>query len=141
MRTSMTKPVAQAAGQDDIFSKPAVAGHNSFWTKFFPKKSERMYAIAFDLDQEQLGIHYPGATITNAYEVIRRELEKHGFQRQQGSVYFGSQTVTPVTCVVAVQALQARNPWFARVVSDIRMLRIEEHNDLMPAIGELRLDL
>ena len=58
-----------------------------------------MYAIAFDLDQEALKIHYPGNTPTNAYEAIRRGLEKFGFQRQQGSVYFGNESVTPVICV------------------------------------------
>ena len=100
-----------------------------------------MYAIAFDLDQEALKIHYPGNTPTNAYEAIRRGLETFGFQRQQGSVYFGNESVTPVVCVMAVQAVQRAYPWFAKSVSDIRMLRIEEHNDLMPAIGELQLDL
>jgi virulence-associated protein VapD len=40
---------------------------------------------------------------------------------------------------MAVQAVQKRYPWFAKVLTDIRMLRIEEHNDLMPAIGELDL--
>ena len=94
-----------------------------------------MYAIAFDLDQEQLRIHYPGNSLTNAYEAIRRELEAFGFFRQQGSVYFGDEHVTPVTCVMAVQAVQKRHTWFAKAVSDIRMLRIEENNDLMPAIG------
>ena len=100
-----------------------------------------MYAIAFDLDQEQVRIHYPGNSPTNAHEAIRRELEAFGFVRQQGSVYFGNEHVTPVTCVMAVQAVQKRHAWFAKVVSDIRMLRIEEHNDLMPAIGDLELDL
>jgi virulence-associated protein VapD len=116
-------------------------GHNSFWTRLFSKKGGRMYAIAFDLDQEQLRIHYPGNSPTNAYEAIRRELEAFGFVRQQGSVYFGNDHVTPVTCVMAVQALQKRHGWFAKTVSDIRMLRIDEHNDLMPAIGDLDLDL
>ena len=100
-----------------------------------------MYAIAFDLDQEQLRIHYLGNSSTNAHEAIRRELEAFGFVRQQGSVYFGNEHVTPVTCVMAVQAVQKRHAWFAKTISDIRMLRIEEHSDLMPAIGDLELDL
>jgi virulence-associated protein VapD len=71
--------------------------------------------------------------------VVYRILQGFGFTRQQGSVYFGNPHVTPVTCVMAVQAVQRDQPWFARVVNDIRMLRIEEHSDLMPAIGELDL--
>lgn len=100
-----------------------------------------MYAICFDLDQEALKRHYPANDHTGAYHVIRRALERFGFSRQQGSVYFGDQHVTPVTCVMAVQALQREEAWFARVVTDIRMLRIEEHNDLMPAIAQQELEL
>jgi len=99
----------------------------------------RMYAISFDLDTDALARHYRGSNPKYGYEEIRRVLEKHGFGWQQGSVYFGNKHVTPVTCVVAVQAVQQQYPWFAKVVRDIRMLRIEENNDLMPAIGELDL--
>ena len=98
-----------------------------------------MYAICFDLDQDGLKRHYPGDTHTNAYDSIRRVLEKFGLSRRQGSVYFGDQHVTPVTCVMAVQGVQKAHSWFGKVVIDIRMLRIEEHNDLMPAIAQLEL--
>ncbi|MCW5688490.1 MAG: virulence factor [Pseudolabrys sp.] len=100
-----------------------------------------MYAIAFDLNQDSLRRHYPGPTHTNAYEDVARVLQRHGFRRQQGSVFFGNANVTPVTCVLAVQDVVKAHPWFANVVTDIRMLRIEENNDLMPAVGEMTLDL
>lgn len=111
-------------------------GHNR-WRLPAPEKPSRMYAIAFDLDQEALRTHYHGAYPNHAYDDIRKVLQEHGLVRQQGSVYFGDHTVTPVTCVMAVQAIQKRFPWFNRVLSDIRMLRIEENNDLMPALGEI----
>jgi len=114
-------------------------GHNGRWPTGVIRGGGRMYAICFDLDQEALKRHYPSATHTNAYDDICRALEKYGFARQQGSVYFGDAHVTPVTCVMAVQAVQQRYSWFAKVLTDIRMLRIEEHNDLMPAISQLDL--
>jgi virulence-associated protein VapD len=95
-----------------------------------------VYAICFDLDQDALARHYPGATHTNGYGEIKAILGKHGFHPQQGSVYFGDEHQTPVTCVLAVQAVQQACPWFRHAVSDIRMLRIEENNDLAPALGE-----
>lgn len=105
------------------------------------KGSERMYAIAFDLDTNALQAHYDPQKWRNAYGDISREFALHGFQGQQGSLYFGRSGTTPVTCVLAVQAVGKRYPWFAKVVRDIRMLRIEENNDLMPAIGQLDLPL
>lgn len=92
-----------------------------------------MYAIAFDLDIEQLRVHY-GDPYNNAYVEIRKVLEGHQFQWQQGSVYFGSPAVTAATVMVAVIDLTNRLPWFAASVRDIRMLRIEELNDLMPVV-------
>lgn len=102
----------------------------------------RMYAIAFDLDTEVLQISYFGASWRNAYEDIRRVLATHHFDRQQGSVYFGdADKVDPVRSVLAVQDLTRQFAWFANSVSDIRMLRIEENNDLRPAIDEMKAAL
>jgi virulence-associated protein VapD len=89
-----------------------------------------MYAIAFDLDTEALQKNYGSPSWQNAYRDIRDALFDRGFTWQQGSVQFGGPDVTPVTCVLAVQDLNRRFAWFRRSVRDIRMLRIEESNDL-----------
>jgi virulence-associated protein VapD len=97
------------------------------------KREGTVYAIAFDLDIEQLRMHY-GDPYNNAYLEIRRILERHQFQWQQGSVYFGAPAVTAASVMVAVIDLTTELPWFAASVRDIRMLRIEELNDLMPVV-------
>lgn len=98
-----------------------------------PPGNSRAYAIAFDMDIEALRQNY-GDPYNNAYTEIRKVLEEHGFIWQQGSTYFGDERINAVTCVVAAGDLARRLPWFADSVRDIRMLRIEELNDLMPAI-------
>jgi virulence-associated protein VapD len=95
----------------------------------------RMYAIAFDMDIESLRTHY-GDPYNNDYLEIRRVLQRHGFTWQQGSVYFGNERVNAVTCVLAAVDLARTLPWFGVSVRDIRMLRIEELNDLMPAVQQ-----
>ena len=94
-----------------------------------------MYAIAFDMDIDSLRIHY-GDPYNNACAEIRKVLQSHGFNWQQGSVYFGGENITAVTCVLAAMDVANQLPWFAPSVRDIRMLRIEELNDLMPAIQQ-----
>lgn len=96
-----------------------------------------MYAIAFDFDTETLAQTYPGQAWNNAYRDVREVLREHGFAWQQGSVYFGNDTVTPVTCVLAIQELSDRFPWLRASARDMRMLRIEENNDLRPAIDSV----
>jgi virulence-associated protein VapD len=99
------------------------------------KRETTVYAIAFDMDIAQLRGHY-GDPYKAAYQEIRRVLEGHGLTWQQGSVCFGGPEVTAVTCVLAAQDLARSLPWFAAAVRDIRMLRIEEQNDLMSAVRQ-----
>ena len=99
------------------------------------RRASTVYAIAFDMDIDQLRANY-GDPYNNAYLEIRRLLQRHGFTWQQGSVYYGGPDITAVSCVLAAQDLARVLPWFAASVRDIRMLRIEELNDLMPAIQQ-----
>ena len=94
-----------------------------------------MYAITFDMDTNALQTNYQNPSWQNAYNDIARVLHANGFGRQQGSVYFGDDGVDAVRCVLAVQALARAYVWFSPSVRDIRMLRIEDNNDLMPAVA------
>lgn len=93
-----------------------------------------MYAIVFDLDVSMLERMYPNPSWRNAYRDVGDILNKRGFERQQGSTYFGGDSTTAVDCVLAVQELNRTYSWFSSSVTDIRMLRIEENNDLSPAL-------
>ena len=94
-----------------------------------------MYAVSFDIDTNCLNKHYPQETYHNAYNDIRKFMENNGFEWQQGSVYFGHiDKITAVTCVTVAQEMAKNFAWFKTCIKDIRMLRIEENNDLMPAI-------
>ena len=93
-----------------------------------------MYAITFDLNTKELEARYPATNWRKAYDDIGVFLTEYGFERQQGSVYFGDAEVDAVTCVTAIQDLSQEYDWVEHCVRDIRMLRIEERNDLMPAI-------
>ena len=104
------------------------------------KRNGRVYAIAFDIDTTAAEAII-GPSWRGCYEKISAVFAEHGFGRQQGSVYFGDETSDAVRCVMAVQALDRRYSWFGRVVRDLRMLRVDEDNDLMPALSsEQRLE-
>lgn len=98
-------------------------------------REKPLYAIALDMDIESLRANF-GDPYNNAYVEIRKVLQRHGFTWQQGSVYFGSENINAVTCVLAAIDVSAQLKWFAASVRDIRMLRIEELNDLMPAVQQ-----
>ena len=66
-----------------------------------------MYAVVFDLDTNCLGECYDGNSYHGAYKLIRDFLTENGFSHTQG---------------------------FSTCSRDVRMLRIEDNNDLLPAI-------
>ncbi len=105
-----------------------------------PNEGGRLYAITLDMDIESLKLNY-GDPYNNAYGEIRKVLQRQGFTWQQGSVYFGGESINAVTCVLAAIELSRALPWFAASVRDIRMLRIEEFNDLMPAVQQAGPDV
>lgn len=92
-----------------------------------------MYAIAFDLKGDALEQHY-GRSSENAYDVIRKHMEGYGFKRQQGSVYYGDETVSVVKAILAVQTLSKKYSWFKPSVKDIRILQLLENDDLKPLL-------
>ncbi|MFA9215433.1 MAG: virulence factor [Candidatus Methylacidiphilales bacterium] len=94
-----------------------------------------MYAVTFDIDTNCLNDNYHGNNVPNAYGDIRKFMEQNNFIWMQGSVYFGNDKVDAVQCVLVVQRLAKLYSWFPICVRDIRMLRIEENNDLKPAIA------
>jgi virulence-associated protein VapD len=106
-----------------------------------PFGKHRVYAIAFDLQVEILKKEYGDASYSSGYRDVRKILEEEGFTWVQGSVHFGSKTTSPVDCVLTVQRLARELPWFSDAVRDIRMLRIEEENDLRPALPQPKLAL
>jgi virulence-associated protein VapD len=95
-----------------------------------------MYAIAFDLNTDELKNRYHNDSWNNAYGDVGKFLEARGFLRQQKSVYFGDASVNAVTCVLVIMELTRQYAWFGPSVTDIRMLRIEDNNDLTPAIHQ-----
>jgi virulence-associated protein VapD len=95
-----------------------------------------MYAIVFDFDTQTLEQLYPNTSWRNAYTDVRNYLGTRGFEWKQGSMYYGDDTVDAVKCVTAVQRLSRKFPWFKSSVRDIRMLRIEDNNDLMEVLED-----
>lgn len=102
-----------------------------------PRGKRTMYAIAFDMDTDTLKKSYGSDSYNNAYADIKKVLIKHGFEWKQGSVYFGDpQKVDAVTCVLAIMEVTRTYAWFAPSIRDVRMLRIEEQNNLMDAVRQ-----
>ncbi|WP_445623141.1 hypothetical protein [Lactiplantibacillus plantarum] len=94
--------------------------------------AKTQYAVAFDLDQNMLQQTYKNDSYQNAYGEIKTFLKDNGFTWQQGSLYIGGSS--PVDAIVTVQKLSKKFDWFKPSVTDIRLLRVEENNDLSQAI-------
>src|SRR5665213_2628690 len=95
-----------------------------------------MYAIVFDFDTDMLKQLYPNQSWNNAYTEVRTYLTSRGCEWKQGSAYVGDDSIDAVRCVRVVQRMAKKFPWFTPSDRDIRMLRIEENNDLKTALED-----
>jgi len=93
-----------------------------------------MYAIIFNIDTNFLVTYYDDNISKNAHNNIRLFMEKNNFTWQQGEVYFGNEKINAVSCVITIQNLLKKYPWFNFCVKNLKMLRIENIEDLMPTL-------
>ena len=91
-----------------------------------------MYAILINLDADSLLEHEKQ---NNVNQQIKIYMIENGFIWKQGNIYFGNENITAVNCVVAIQKLAQKYSWFSACVKEVRMFRIEENTDLLPALS------
>ena len=113
-----------------------VASDESTEVSGFPhtfRREATRYALWIRFDADSLPVRLDDS-LDGPLSEVRRILGRHGFQWQQGRMYFGTSSVTAATVMIATIELTTQLPWFAASVRDIRMLRIEEMNDLMAVV-------
>lgn len=94
-----------------------------------------MYAIAFDLRIDDLKKNY-GEPYNEAYDEIRQELEKLGFEWTQGSVYISTETKDTLTNVYKAIRMLSMISWFRDSVRDIRAFKVEDWSDFTEIVKE-----
>ena len=80
--------------------------------------------VAFDLDTKVLKPYYPTDSWNAAYDVIRRHMEKNGFQWMQGSVYVSNNPMSSYRVTKVLTDLLKTNPWLNLCMRDCRETNI-----------------
>ena len=91
-----------------------------------------IYAVLIDLDADSLLDHEKQ---NNVDQQIKIYMIENGFIWKQGNIYFGNENITAVNCVVVIQKLAQKYSWFSACVKEVRLFRIEENTDLLPALS------
>lgn len=92
-----------------------------------------LFAIAFDLQIETLKETF-GEPYNSAYDEIRRELEKVGFEWLQGSVYLSRTETDSLTVVYKAINTLSKISWFKESVRDIRAFKVEDWSDFTEVV-------
>ena len=87
-----------------------------------------MFAIAFDLKIDILRKEY-GEPYNSAYDEIRQELKRFGFDWTQGSVYINNSPENSLATVYQAINRLSKIPWFKKSVRDIRAFKVEDWSD------------
>ena len=91
-------------------------------------------AIMVGINPARLQEMHRNSSSQNANSAIAKRLRDFGFEYRQGSVYFGDDSVGVVPFVLAVPSVVRDFDWFEPSITDIRMLKIENNNDLLPVV-------
>ncbi|MGM9571546.1 MAG: virulence associated protein VapD [bacterium] len=94
-----------------------------------------MYAIAFDLKIDDLKKNY-GEPYNKAYDEIRQELEKLGFEWTQGSVYINNSNKDNLAMVYRAINMLSKINWFKESVRDIRAFKVEDWSDFTEIVKQ-----
>ncbi len=85
--------------------------------------------VTFDLDTKAAEKYYPTDSWRGAYNVIRRHIQKNGFQWLQGSVYVSKMPITSAEVTNILDELLEKNPWLNLCMRDCRESNIgREHS-------------
>ena len=85
--------------------------------------------VTFDLDTKAAEKYYPTDSWRGAYNVIRRHMQKNGFQWLQGSVYVSKMPITSAEVTNILDELLEKNPWLNLCMRDCRESNIgREHS-------------
>ncbi len=96
-----------------------------------------MYAIAFDLEIDDLKKNYGDPSYNRAYDEIRQELEILGFEWTQGSLYVNSTEKNTLAEVYKAITKLKSIEWFKNSVRDIsRAFKVEDWSDFTAIVKE-----
>ena len=105
------------------------AGHN-----FGAVKKPSVCAVTVGLNAAKSQEKHWDPYWQNTYSDIFKRLRDFGFERHQSSAYFGDDSVGGVHCISDAPSLVREFDWFEPSITDTRMLRIKDNNDLLPAV-------
>ena len=92
-----------------------------------------MYALAFDMEVDELKKHYGDSN--DAYLEIKQELESFGFECIQARLYI-SNNENDLTNVYKVINRLRKIDWFKKSVRDVRAFRVEDWSNFTEFIKE-----
>ncbi|MBQ3541242.1 MAG: hypothetical protein IJA40_05815 [Phascolarctobacterium sp.] len=92
--------------------------------------------ITFDLDTKALEFYYPNKNWNNAYNEIRKFLEKNDFEHIQGSVYKSVIPLEHSDVSIRLRKLKKRFHWLDKSVNGISLTNIDIKVDISDMFSE-----
>lgn len=96
-----------------------------------------MYAIVFDFDLDILKRVKDVDGYADVFSKVKNILAVQGFTHKTGNMFVSRESISSVDVIVIMQSISKLYPWFAPSLSQLEMYRIEEVNDLLPAMLHL----
>lgn len=92
--------------------------------------SKRKQYLSFDLDTNELKKYYPTDNWRNAYEDVKKHMQKNEFEWLQGSGYISKNQITASEINKIIQDLVQKHPWINKCMRDCRVANIDKYSNL-----------
>ena len=92
--------------------------------------SRNIKLLTFDLDTNELKKYYPTNNWHNAYEDIKKYMQKNGFEWIQGSGYMSKTPISTIRVYKIIGNFINNNPWINLCMRDCRVANIDSYSNL-----------
>lgn len=92
--------------------------------------SKQKRFLSFDMDTNELKKYYPTDNWRNAYEDVKKHMQKNGFEWLQGSSYISKKAISIVRMHKIINNLTKKYPWINKSMRDCRVANVDKYSNL-----------
>ena len=104
---------------------------------------EKNYVVYFDFSMEMLRKNYNAQYPENAYNILRRFLEKNGFHHHQGSVYHTDHETLKIDVIEVFDKMFEKYKWMEPSLRSCSIAELGREYDLLNMVqwhGDMPMD-
>lgn len=99
-----------------------------------PTDNKEYFFLAFDLSIDKLQLYYPNRYVNQAWDDIKRFMEKNYFEHNQKSAYISSKKLSKHEIKSIFYAMYKKMPWFPLCADKVMLSLLDSQEKLLDSV-------